>query len=292
MSAYRRGVPREDAPETRTLAVQPGIRGRVYRRRELGLLLRDDRAGAGRRFRTVRRVSDIYQVGHLERVPLGTLYPGIVAHVRRLLGKLPNAALIIDYTGVGRPVFDLFTSAGISPVGVLITGGAVETHGGPIYGVPKLTLVSRLQALLHEGRLKIHKQLSEAETLVRELQDFRVEFTAAGMTISCWRSPSPCGRRTAAGWPAPECLSSPASALPLSAFPRPSARAISSGSTSGKAATRRRSRWCGGSASPIRPQRRRLAENPSPSGHRAASNGSVSRTSERGGSQRRNGVSP
>jgi len=125
-------------------------------------------------------VSDIYQVGHLERVPLGTLYPGIVAHVRRLLGKLPNAALIIDYTGVGRPVFDLFTCAGISPVGVLITGGAVETHDGAIYGVPKLTLVSRLQALLHEGRLKIHKDLSEAETLVRELQDFRVEYTAAG----------------------------------------------------------------------------------------------------------------
>jgi hypothetical protein len=46
--------------------------------------------------------------------------------------------------------------------------------------VPKLTLVSRLQALLHEGRLKIQKELSEAETLVRELQDFRVEFTAAG----------------------------------------------------------------------------------------------------------------
>jgi hypothetical protein len=36
---------------------------------------------------------------------------------------------------------------------------------------------------------------------------------------------------------------------------------------------------------PIRPLRR-LAEDPSPSGHRAASNGSVSRTSERGGSQR------
>jgi len=125
-------------------------------------------------------VSDIYQVGHLERVPLGTPYPGIVAHVGRLLGKLPNAELVIDYTGVGRPVFDLFTYAGISPVGVLITGGAVETHDGAIYGVPKLTLVSRLQALLHEGRLKIHKELSEAETLVGELQDFRVEFTAAG----------------------------------------------------------------------------------------------------------------
>jgi hypothetical protein len=46
--------------------------------------------------------------------------------------------------------------------------------------VPKLTLVSRLQALLHEGRLKILRELAEAERLVRELQDFRIEFTAAG----------------------------------------------------------------------------------------------------------------
>ena len=46
--------------------------------------------------------------------------------------------------------------------------------------MPKLTLVSRLQALLHEARLKIQRELAEAETLVRELQDFRVDYTAAG----------------------------------------------------------------------------------------------------------------
>jgi len=33
---------------------------------------------------------------------------------------------------------------------------------------------------LHEGRLKIHRDLAEAAELVRELQDFRVEFSAAG----------------------------------------------------------------------------------------------------------------
>jgi hypothetical protein len=123
----------------------------------------------------------IFQVGHLERVPLGTPYPGIVAHVGRLLGMLPaRTELVIDFTGVGRPVFDMFTYAGISPLGVLITAGTAETRDGAICGVPKLMLVSRLQALLHEGRLKIQKELPEAETLVRELQDFRVEFTAAG----------------------------------------------------------------------------------------------------------------
>ena len=45
----------------------------------------------------------IFQVGHLERVPLGTPYPGIVAHVGRLLTKLPgNPELVIDFTGVGK----------------------------------------------------------------------------------------------------------------------------------------------------------------------------------------------
>src|SRR5215470_1982068 len=35
-------------------------------------------------------------------------------------------------------------------------------------------------AFSSEARLKIQKQLPEADTLVRELQDFRVEFTPAG----------------------------------------------------------------------------------------------------------------
>ena len=47
----------------------------------------------------------IFQVGHLERMPLGTPYPGIVAHVRRLLGKFPaRTELVIDVTGVGKSV--------------------------------------------------------------------------------------------------------------------------------------------------------------------------------------------
>ena len=61
----------------------------------------------------------IFQVGHLERLPLGTAYPAIVAHVSRLLTKLPgHPELVIDFTGVGRPVFDMFVYSGISPTGV------------------------------------------------------------------------------------------------------------------------------------------------------------------------------
>ena len=71
-------------------------------------------------------------------------------------------------------MFDMFVSSGVAPTGVLITGGTAETRDGPTCSVPKLTLVSRLQALLHEGRLKILCELDEAETLIRELQDFRM----------------------------------------------------------------------------------------------------------------------
>lgn len=125
-------------------------------------------------------MTEVYRVGYLERLPIGTPYPSIVAHVGGLLARLPGAELVIDFTGVGRPVFDMFRFSGITPIGVLITSGAAETGSGWVYGVPKLDLVSRLQALLHEGRLKIHKDLAEADTLVRELQDFRCEYTAAG----------------------------------------------------------------------------------------------------------------
>jgi hypothetical protein len=70
--------------------------------------------------------------------------------------------------------------SGISPVGVLITAGSAETREGNVCHVPKLTLVSRLQALLHQGRLKILRSLPDSEVLIRELNDFRVQYTAAG----------------------------------------------------------------------------------------------------------------
>lgn len=125
----------------------------------------------------------VLQVGLIERIPLGIGYPAIAAHVARVL-QMPlwasNVQLTVDATGVGQPVCDIFRSAGITFIALTITGGTVETISGNDAHVPKLTLISRLQALLHEGRLKIQKDLPDAQELVRELQDFRVDFTAAG----------------------------------------------------------------------------------------------------------------
>lgn len=134
----------------------------------------------------VRRIDEasgkpIFQVGHLERLPLGTPYPGVVAHVKRLHGKLrKRPEIVIDMTGVGRPVFDMFVGDGMNPIGVTITAGDATTRDGLSYRVPKLILVSRIQALLHAGRLKIHKGLPDAAILAAELQDFRAEVNDSG----------------------------------------------------------------------------------------------------------------
>ncbi len=139
----------------------------------------------------VRRIDDeaqdpgraLFQVGHLERLPLGTPYPGVVRYVSGMLGSARlrgKSELVIDFTGVGRPVFDMFNAHGMSPIGVAITAGDAVTNEGMIYRVPKLVLISRVQALLHDGRLKIHKALPDAPALVAELQDFRAEVTDSG----------------------------------------------------------------------------------------------------------------
>jgi Terminase RNaseH-like domain len=64
--------------------------------------------------------------------------------------------------------------------GVSITSGTAVTNDKRHYSVPKLTLISAVQALLHDGRLKIHKNLADVDTLVAELQDFRAEVTDSG----------------------------------------------------------------------------------------------------------------
>jgi hypothetical protein len=125
----------------------------------------------------------LFQVGYLARLPLGTPYPAVVTHVTQMLGRPPlrgKVELVIDFTGVGRPVFEMFVGRGVSPIGVTITAGDATTNDGLIYRVPKIELISRVQALLHDGRLKIHKELPDAPVLVSELQDFKADVTDSG----------------------------------------------------------------------------------------------------------------
>jgi hypothetical protein len=89
----------------------------------------------------------------------------------------------VDTTGGGRPVVDIFRKAGLRPTAVTITAGDAQTRerlSPSDYKVAKILLVSRLQAYLHSGQLKIAKDLPETRALVEELQDFQVSFTETG----------------------------------------------------------------------------------------------------------------
>lgn len=66
-----------------------------------------------------KQLSPRIDVRHLERLPLRMSYPDQIAHVARLLRRSPldreQVRLVLDQTGVGRPVVDLFRRAGLDP---------------------------------------------------------------------------------------------------------------------------------------------------------------------------------
>lgn len=125
-----------------------------------------------------------FDVRHLERLPLGLPYPVQVQHVATVLQRPPlndGATLVIDETGVGRAVGDIFDGAGLRPHRVTITAGLESTqHGGRSWHVAKSHLISGLDARLHTGELGFAKGLRDAGALADELKDFRRKVSDAG----------------------------------------------------------------------------------------------------------------
>jgi hypothetical protein len=131
-----------------------------------------------------------YQARHLERFPLGTSYPSMVAQVQTRMGSpvLRDAMLVVDATGVGRPVVDMFEDADLHPKPILIVGGTTVSCVDGYWHVPKRDLVSVLQVLMHAERLKFAEQLPGTLLLTEELLNFQVKITtAANDTYGAWR---------------------------------------------------------------------------------------------------------
>ena len=128
-------------------------------------------------------------VRHLQRYPLGTTYPAIVEAVAGIVAVLPDrAVLAVDATGVGRPVVDLLRAAGLRPIAVTVTGGDTATNEGMNWRIPKRELVTGVQLALQQGRLRIARALPEAETLIRELNNYKVTISETGHdSYGAWR---------------------------------------------------------------------------------------------------------
>ncbi len=132
-----------------------------------------------------------YHCRHLERVR-NVPYPQIVSKVTEIMHSPAlegDTVLIIDQTGCGRPVFDLFDQAGLEPIGVQIHGGDRATNEGNLWRVPKRDLVGVLQVLIQSQRLKISKRLELGAILQAEMLNFKqkIDPVTAHDSYSAWR---------------------------------------------------------------------------------------------------------
>jgi len=116
-----------------------------------------------------------YNLRHVERIALGTSYTAVVEQVWHLATKCGYATLIMDATGVGAAVCDLFRQSGKLPIRVTITGGNSEYGADGAFCVPKRNLIRSLLSVLESGRMKIAEEIPFAVQLVQELLDFKVQ---------------------------------------------------------------------------------------------------------------------
>ena len=135
----------------------------------------------------------IYLLRHLQRFPLGTPYTEIVPAVAEIAKnpELGYSTLVVDQTGVGRALVDMLKKekmpSRLIPV-TITTGQTITKTEENFWHVPKKELVTDLQVLLQSRRLKIARDLPDADILVREMENFKVKITAAANEVfGAWR---------------------------------------------------------------------------------------------------------
>lgn len=131
-----------------------------------------------------RNTPTVYTVRDIGRLPLNTSYPDVAAKVANVVAgvlerKSGRLRLLVDATGVGGPVVDLLREAlrdkPYTLVACTFTFGDryMRDEQAGTASVGKAYLVSKLQALLQTGRLKL-PVTAESEALARELQDYEI----------------------------------------------------------------------------------------------------------------------
>jgi hypothetical protein len=114
-----------------------------------------------------------FALRHQERIPAGVSYADVVSRVKALCRQVRGPSVLLDATGVGQAVVELFQQSGLSLQVFTLTAGDQRSHDGSSYRIPKKDIVSVTQVLLQAGRLKIAQALPHARLLARELVNFR-----------------------------------------------------------------------------------------------------------------------
>lgn len=129
-----------------------------------------------------------YTIRYLERLPLEIPYPEIVDRISQLVRHPALGTrkyLVVDATGVGQPVVDLFRQskplAKLMPV--ILTGGSKPSDDGRTWRVPRHDLLVGLEIALQTERLKISEGLPEAQALLHEMRNLRKAITQSGEDV-------------------------------------------------------------------------------------------------------------
>lgn len=134
-----------------------------------------------------------YVIRYLDEFPLGMSYPDQVRRVYTPASddepatgvfaspRVKGSRVGVDYTGVGRPVYDILREARppVMLYPMLTTSGHAITFDKATreYHVPKVEQVSLLQLLLQADLLAWHESLPNAAKLADQLAKYRVKIT-------------------------------------------------------------------------------------------------------------------
>jgi hypothetical protein len=139
-----------------------------------------------------RKVVEL-RLRYVERMPLGTPYAEVVERVRAMTRSAELAGrcqLVVDATGVGRPVVELLQGAdlGCGVMPVMITGGDTESWANGYYRAPKRDMIVGLQVLLQNGSLQIAAGLEYGTALLKEMGQMQVKISVdENEQFGAWR---------------------------------------------------------------------------------------------------------
>jgi hypothetical protein len=138
-----------------------------------------------------------YEVRGLRRFTPGTEYGQMIDSLRELLGsgpvaeelqqkhvRLPDGGVrpactqlwwILDQTAVGKPIVDMVLEKFGCPYAyrVIFAGNHTENEAEGLHYIPKHLLISEIEVLLEEGRLKVGDQHPLAPDLMNELVNYK-----------------------------------------------------------------------------------------------------------------------
>ena len=126
-----------------------------------------------------------HRIRWIERVPLGTLYGAVVERIAAVAEgarEWGSTMLVLDATGVGRPVVDLLKQRTSVPIrAVTFTSGSHETQPEfDVHRVPKVDLVTSLEAVLQARRIECAPDVLLQDDLAAELSTFDFSMSGTG----------------------------------------------------------------------------------------------------------------